>query len=857
MSWSTDKLGGKGDQPFVPASTTSESPSSSVSPDLKRASKNVRRKEGTLLPEQPRTSLPTRGPKRASAATRPFSAAQQRKAGAYVRDTKSTTEPTGSAMTDSTVAKTRIIKESLVVADNQKRITSESLKAQSCEGDGKENAGGIAQEAPVVDAPAERRRPDADDTILHVVQEEQLLLKKELCLYPLALLLVFVFIGVLIMLLGPKSTNQPLFGEKLALKACSSSSCFREATYLSNLLSWELDPCDDFYRFICHRWTNKFPVADRDYTVSADDDYAGVLEDRIYGLLQNQSHSTSVLEPMRGLFSQCMNTKEIEGAGLNDLLELMHNASLEGFPLTPPVRRSVSVWKIAADILKKTGAVPFLRVDVVAHPTENGKDIVALGPPETLGAIAGVDVNQAIHSYNAIVSATLRLLKKEFTPPVHTLNIVKFASEIEKLYNRRSDDRGFKVVNINTIPPLREFLKEIFVGAVSTVYVTSNTEVLINSPDFVDGLLNLVQNTESYTVMNFLGTRLLVQVSAFTPQSELVDVYSSLLHGKLRSAVPRWKLCIRLVEKALQPVFHLSSLVNLHLKTSTKEFAELVAETVQAFVVGVETMTYLNDASKNAIRNVVSKIDFKILGPSWLNSKALIDNYVQKLPSSTARKGLESYIAIHEFNFASRLSRGSSDRWSRSVFETNCWFDRTPRTVYIPLLLFNVSIPLEDDANPGQVSRVAARIQRCIFDLILSEANSTNLPEHWLNEGTAVKLKDTQRCLGEQEDLQNAARLRDISVTRFAYAQFERASSRRSERKYNLRLTDTRDVNAGQLFFVYLVLQSCEKVIAAGQRLAPWSGLVCNEALRHVPSFHEAFRCSSGDAMYAAQQCIL
>ncbi|KAL3217038.1 hypothetical protein MRX96_051085 [Rhipicephalus microplus] len=43
---------------------------------------------------------------------------------------------------------------------------------------------------------------------------------------------------------------------------CTSPTCAQNAIYLSHLLSWDdMNPCDDFYTFVCRRWNSQASTA--------------------------------------------------------------------------------------------------------------------------------------------------------------------------------------------------------------------------------------------------------------------------------------------------------------------------------------------------------------------------------------------------------------------------------------------------------------------------------------------------------------------------------------------------------------------------------------------------------------------
>ncbi|CAN8003759.1 unnamed protein product, partial [Ixodes hexagonus] len=630
---------------------------------------------------------------------------------------------------------------------------------------------------------------------------------------------------------------------------CSSLSCTHSAAYLGNLLSWDVNPCENFYMFVCNQWTNQFSVSGGVFPISTDDDYAGDLEDKVYSLLADEKQ-TGVTPAMRKLFEQCQDAKRIEDGGWNALLELLAQVSLEGFPFTPPVR-NLSFWKLAAKVLRKTGVAAFCGVGITSHPSQS-KDIVALRLPETLSRAGGADISEIIRSYTGAVQATFKALKKDFIPSVHSLNVVRFASQLEKLYELYSGDLNFSIQVLASKSSVDVFLAEVFRDVSPSVYQARNAEVLVESPGFSAEFEKMVLHTDTPVVMNFLGVRLMVQVSPFLPDSDLLDVYSSLMYQKSRLGVPRWKICVRTVEMALAPPFLYLSLRDIWDRGLEAKLADLVIEIKQEFLRSIESVDYLNEASKAVIRSLISKTRFEIFCASWMREESLLEKFVGNLLLSSGQNVLESYILVHEYVFVDMLRRKSSEQWPRSAFSTGCWHEPGSRTIYVPMLVFNVSLAQNADMTPLQLSRAGVRIGCCIFDMLISEASSPYASEQWLNDDTRSRLATLQGCLGDAQGPRNMAALLDASVTRFAYSHFEKAYNS-SGNPLRLRLAPNRDLSGEQLFFVYLVLQSCEK--RAGGASASTSGVTSNAAIRHQHGFHDAFHCVRGSAMNPEHSC--
>ncbi|KAH9383134.1 hypothetical protein HPB48_023869 [Haemaphysalis longicornis] len=602
--------------------------------------------------------------------------------------------------------------------------------------------------------------------------------------------------------------------------------------------------------FVCSRWRNQFPVAEGHLPVSSDDDYVGCLEGHVRMILEGRSlRFPAVTESLHGVYNACVNARLIEDSGWDGLLEFMSEVSLDGFPLTPPVRRSVSVWKTAAKLLRRTGAAALASVSVVSHPTSPENDIVSIGPPETLMAVSGMDINEVIRLYTSAVFASFKALRKMFIPPVYTLNVVKFASDVENLSSQFNDEDA-RVGTLDPASALQVFLAELFDGVSVAAYSRPGVEVSIQSPDFIARLVALVEETDLHTVMNFLGVRLMVQVAAFIPESGLAEAYTTLLYGKRLQGDLRWKVCIRVAEKALSPLFQRVALENFTVHVPVTQLTDLVNEIVQQFLSGVSTMPYLDEEARAGIRNVVSKTRFETLAPTWIFNQTLVDEYARNAPSVDGGKPLQSYAAIHEYSFMSSLSRGYGARWARSIFSANCWYERKPRTMYIPALLFNATL-LFDRVYNFELARAGVRISQCLLDMLFAEGNSTDPAERWLNNATAARIAEAHQCFGKDNASGNG--LRDATALRITYSHFLRTLDPR-HKEMRFHLGQHRNASATQLFFVYLLLQSCERKTSTDE--APEESMHrWNAALRNREEFLTAFGCPSGSPMVLPEHC--
>ncbi|KAL3217039.1 hypothetical protein MRX96_051086 [Rhipicephalus microplus] len=104
-----------------------------------------------------------------------------------------------------------------------------------------------------------------------------------------------------------------------------------------------------------------------------------------------------------------------------------------------------------------------------------------------------------------------------------------------------------------------------------------------------------------------------------------------------------------------------------------------------------------------AIRALVSKTRFKVLGPSWVKDHNAVARYVKNAPTIQSRRPLDAYLALYEYAFVNVLMRGPSQRWPLSAFSTRCRYEISTWSVYVPALLFNVSLPFDKNGDSLQL----------------------------------------------------------------------------------------------------------------------------------------------------------
>ncbi|KAH7961577.1 hypothetical protein HPB52_010694 [Rhipicephalus sanguineus] len=683
---------------------------------------------------------------------------------------------------------------------------------------------------------------------------------REKFLYPAAVCLAFLLALVLCFLFWPKEEPPAKRRNEIDNRygaTCSSGACLRRASYLSSILSWgDVEPCEHFDTFVCGQWRSRLTSAASYYSTSTDGDYVEILEEKVHAFLQDGHRSPKVAQPLKFLHDECMNVRRIDYEGVEALMDLMAQFSLKGFPLRTTLIGNVSVWRTAAQLLRKTGTAALLTIGVASHPVVNNMDVVALGLPEVLSSSGHVEINEVIRLYTEAVFSAGKIVKTEYVPPGDILAIARFASNIDQLVREAPGGTKAQVERLESHAELEEFVSAALRGFEGVVAGGAMSDVLVWSPDATHSILDLVANTEPRTVMNYLGLRLMIQSSPFTPYSKLLDLLSVFIYGKTGMVPPRWRLCVRVMERALRPLTFAAAFANSRLRKTTSNLTGMVDTVFVELQHEIDDLPYIAQPSKRQIREILSTSDVKVFGPSWATNAAPVAEYVKNLPDVTkSRWGLDTFVAYHEYTFFHVLTGGSRMRWSRSIFSVDCWHEMHPRSVYVPLLALNLSQALDEGrVDALQLSRLGPRLSRCLFDMLINEAGSPNGAASWLSDETWTKLLAAEACLEGRRDYLRLARFRDVLAARVAFRAFFKTTGGKDD-EYAVMLSSGRVMSGAQIFFAYLMLQFCERNDGLNQTENIAASIDWAAALRNSDEFRGAYNCTHRSVAKKSTEC--
>ncbi|KAH6944997.1 hypothetical protein HPB50_006699 [Hyalomma asiaticum] len=451
--------------------------------------------------------------------------------------------------------------------------------------------------------------------------------------------------------------------EKPPYDVCVSRSCQAEGRYLVDLLTWEYDPCENFYGFVCQGWQHEH--------TSGDTQLRRDLELRLSALLRRPSTSP-LLKPLRRLYSQCSETPNRHD--IHALRQALSMAGLPDWPYSVPLRHAVSVWSTAAEVIKLTGAHTLLDVVPGTHSSRPEQSVLRLGPPNLIRPTSREPLTAALGAFRP------RLL------------VPLYAAEVSGLEQRllRCRPSAFHLTRLAGFPQLVEFLAKVLL----------QTEAL-------RCVLATAAETPLDTVLNFMGLRFLLRLAYLLPDKLGLRL--------AESQGPRWRGCLLQLEPALPHLFLLASIEAIGAPPRASRLAEDVR---RALVRALPGLSWLSPGDRRKAAAHLGRTRIRLFMPEELRNGSATTSF----PSHDLDVALLAYCRLHSRAFELKLR--SPDPWMLSSMDSDCVMDVQANRVDVPLLMFNRSAVTLDDLQSSQLPRAGFRLARCLLRLLFGWAET-------------------------------------------------------------------------------------------------------------------------------------
>ncbi|KAG0409753.1 hypothetical protein HPB47_013136 [Ixodes persulcatus] len=427
-------------------------------------------------------------------------------------------------------------------------------------------------------------------------------------------------------------------------KTCRSDVCIWMEDYLRGKLNESVDPCHDFYAYVCsQRWFAKdLRVQDSVYQERTTGmmmyDIEKFLEDyRKHNKERYHMYPGVFLHQAISLLPKCQ-SEEKEDVNMTALKRLLEEYNLGGWPYRK-VPRGLNVVTVSAFVDRDLGVFSFARTYLKRlFEGDRGYTIHLGRPSSTLKRHQLAFLNENVENYTQKVALALTLIDRHFDVTELAEAIVLLekklvaAMPVAKFVTFQDLMMRVDELNLKGKWDWKKYLNIIFHDIES---FDNDKPVAIMDHQYVTQMAAIVNETDTVTLLNYIGYRLLVHVSPI-----LVKAASPLLrlsHDNHREFVPdRLQACMHLLERVykqgmrffarmtfsknnstllLKHYDHSMSKVEVQLKSSITDRLLSTSSWLDRAAIGVgvdklESMKLIFLGSTDAINTIVSYYNF-------------------------------------------------------------------------------------------------------------------------------------------------------------------------------------------------------------------------------------------------------
>lgn len=564
------------------------------------------------------------------------------------------------------------------------------------------------------------------------------------------------------------------------LDVCKNTDCQREGRYLASHLSWNVEPCADFYAFVC---TRPGPAPLR------------VLERNAAHELRRKPPNNEIM-PLKQLHDRCMKREGRNWDQLHDALALL---SLDGWPFHDSQNLSHDlIWEIAATLERRIGVSSLLSVSVQPR-----SKVLVLIKTKTWPQSKDKLMEAHFTKYAEVLRPDSDNIKERAT------EVLNFARELDSLPDNQPDKRS-----LSKASPYRHFISLLGLGK------NSDKREVLFSEELASQLNQKVNDVAPHVALNYQGFMVAEKMSPLLPD-----------------ASPSEETCWRLVQDALPELFLYA--VYRTKSSVLKQFAN-VTENIRNNVI-----SYVNSASwmeATVRRRAVERLrELRVLAfvPGWFSDTERVRAEFAGLPHPSTDSGPLAYIALKEHTNGRRLH---GKAWPVPPHSSQCAFDDTRHTVYVPLLATNLTKVQSAPLVMARLPRLGVQLAACLMHAVTSEATQ------WWGERSLRKLEPLRKCVYSQstaaEPSTRGVLLDHMAALAPAHSVYSSHLRGGGTQNHEYRLEHAENITSDQLFFIHFATAKCHG-----------PAQLVNVPLKNYEPFRRAFNCHPGARMSPAKTC--
>ncbi|CAF3718768.1 unnamed protein product [Adineta steineri] len=431
---------------------------------------------------------------------------------------------------------------------------------------------------------------------------------------------------------------------------CLTPYCIKAADYLIESIDESVEPCEDFFNFVCGTWIKNTRIPD---DAGAQQTFNMLTHDLDYNIvdLLSSSPSSEIVEAVavvnaRQLYKSCINETAIEADGVDPILSLV-NSEFGGWPILIGPLWDPSMFNLTNLLitLRKYNNNMFFRVvtstdekNSTSYDIEMGQGDLGLGQKqyymsETPVTIAYrqfmTDVAKALTNDTSMIAQDVTdIFEFEKTIAQYHWTVAEQHARDNETIRTTVDDLS---TILNTTFDFNEYITRAYMLGNVTLFGTDI--VSISELDFLRNVSLLVEQTQPRIVQNYVIWRFMMNRVANLPQHlRILRERFIRVIGGTTAEPPRTITCGNFVNGNMGFAVSKLYIKKYFDETARSESLEMINNIRSAFIGMVNQSTWMDMTSQSRAIEKALAIDQKIGYPDYLasdNNTKLDEDYAE------------------------------------------------------------------------------------------------------------------------------------------------------------------------------------------------------------------------------------
>ncbi|XP_066596335.1 membrane metallo-endopeptidase-like 1 [Prorops nasuta] len=495
---------------------------------------------------------------------------------------------------------------------------------------------------------------------------------------------------------------------------CTSPECRLIARELYKSMNFSVNPCVDFYNFMCGMWKVKHPIARHQVLTDALDEVTANIYRRFNEILSDSIvGSTTALDKARRLHKQCLDIKTLNEQGVRPIFSYLNK--LGGWPLLKPeaIFYFRNSWQLVhRKGLQTIGILPFFDIGIDQNKLQSHIRIIQISQP-TLNLEATKEEdrqqNRNIKNYKKVLQDVAWYFSSKMEESDTNLRmnaeieeIIKFELALADIRVSRLDSKNVeKIHNIMTIEEFQNFY-DLHGGSHSNakidwletinglfentaIRVGKKEKIEVRHPDFFRKLPEILKNTRSRIIVNFVVSSYVRHMIYYsdTYLTDIANEYFSRSYLEETAEIERRGTCLTLptLSKAVS-IEYIGRYFPETIKTKARSMVDQILETT---VTVLNETQWMDDPTKQISIEKMQNMK-KLVGYPDLYRANDIDAYYEDLKLGSSY--LESIINLLKHNRLKEFSKlrtpVSRLEWTVEPTVANAFYTNSLNAIIVP-----------------------------------------------------------------------------------------------------------------------------------------------------------------------------